>query len=229
MTYVYGARILANKTVLIISYHFAPRAIASAIRPTSVAKHISAFGWTPVVLTVKNPDRFASTVDESIKVPADLNVETAYSINIPPILVYIFVRIVGRLLMFFTKRRLPDSFASDVVFPDHNVGWVPFCLLKAMSLIKKYKIDLVYITCKPFSSALVGYFLKKRFKDTKIVVEFQDPWSITPYHNHSNFYRKLAKSTEKAIFKNIDLFLVVTKGHDVAYKNEYEWLHVKHV
>jgi len=218
---------MTNKNLLIISYNYAPRASASAIRPTSIAKYISKFGWTPFVLTTSNPDKHSAATDPTAEVPKNTTMESAYSLNISTTIVYYFVRITKLIFSTFFKRQPPKNLANEIVFPDYNIGWIPFCFLKAKKIIKRNNIDLVYITCKPFSSAIVGYFLKRRFPKIKIVIEFQDPWSVTPYHQHSGRYLKYAKYTEEKILKKTDLFLVVTHGHKLEYLNEYTSTNIK--
>jgi len=43
--------------------------------------------------------------------------------------------------------------------PDQFIGWIPLTFLKALRILKKNKIDLIYVSIKPFSSAIIGVML----------------------------------------------------------------------
>ncbi|MDP8232026.1 MAG: hypothetical protein P9L91_05085, partial [Candidatus Zophobacter franzmannii] len=46
---------------------------------------------------------------------------------------------------------------NDLLLPyDKQIGWVPFAYLKALKVIRKEKIKIVYITSYPFSAQIVG-------------------------------------------------------------------------
>jgi hypothetical protein len=50
-----------SRKILLVTYHFPPSPAVGGIRPAKFAKYLPEFGWTPVVLTireekVKNPD-----------------------------------------------------------------------------------------------------------------------------------------------------------------------------
>lgn len=110
--------------------------------------------------------------------------------------------------------------------PDHFVRWINPALKKANEIWGKIPFEFVYSTGPSFSSHMVGYYLKKRFK-IFWVAEFRDPWpSSFGYHNFiaSYFDKRLRdhclKSADKIVVVAEDCkeFLMKDSGINIENK-----------
>jgi glycosyltransferase involved in cell wall biosynthesis len=55
-------------------------------------------------------------------------------------------------------------------------GWILPSLLKGMKIDKNKKIDLIIATCPPFSSMVIG-FLLSLVTNSKLILDYRDPWT----------------------------------------------------
>jgi glycosyltransferase involved in cell wall biosynthesis len=99
--------------------------------------------------------------------------------------------------------------------------------LKGLKLIRKNNIDLIYVSCKPFSTALAGVMLKKSTKKP-LILDFRDPVSFPPYLFNDNFVgryrRKVIKKLEKFVLERTNRLLTTTEETKNAYIEIYPFL-----
>jgi glycosyltransferase involved in cell wall biosynthesis len=62
-----------------------------------------------------------------------------------------------------------------LLIPDHAVGWLPFALVRALSLLRKDRCRIIYTVSHPNSTHLVGLLLK-RLTGKPWVADFKDAW-----------------------------------------------------
>jgi glycosyltransferase involved in cell wall biosynthesis len=62
-----------------------------------------------------------------------------------------------------------------LLVPDFASGWIPLSVLKGLKLISTQRIDLIFATCKPNSSAIIGAILSK-LSGKPLVIDLRDPW-----------------------------------------------------
>ena len=192
------------KKVLMICYEFPPIITPGSRRYSQFVNDLPKFGWEPIILTMKNPSRFfRAYLDKSISKSKRLKVY--HSLELPSIYAW---KIIRRL----TK-------VSVTSFP--YCGWIPHTVYKALKIIKKEQIDLIFSTVLPFSGAFIGYILKFLTKKP-LVIDFRDPLV-------QNFQRPLVQvnSLERIFFmqkfwdkciKNADLITIVTKSMRQFFK-----------
>ncbi|MDY0152634.1 MAG: hypothetical protein RBS43_10215 [Candidatus Cloacimonas sp.] len=117
---------------------------------------------------------------------------------------------------------------NDLLFPyDKQIGWMPFALLKATILIKRYKIRNVYITAFPYSAFLVGIALKLLYgKRIFWVADYRDSWQFAPSIERYMlpFRRKIVTGTDDIVLKKCDTALFVTKYIHEQYCQKHPWL-----
>ncbi len=65
------------------------------------------------------------------------------------------------------------------IFPDHYILWSFFALLSARKLVKKD--DIIITTLSPYSTALIGLFLKMMC-NVKWVIDYRDGWTTDPFY-----------------------------------------------
>ena len=92
--------------------------------------------------------------------------------------------------------------------------WLPGLFITCMRVIKNEKIKILFFSCGPFSAALVGMLLKKCF-NVKLIVDYRDYWTISPYlFRIARFNRLLnliQKPLEKWLLKSTDKSLILSK------------------
>ncbi len=212
----------ATKRLLMIDYYFPPAGGPGVQRTLGYVKHLDAFGWTPMVLTVQSGEY---TMYDSLlrrSVPDDVVVQRAISIE--PI------RFVKKLLTWNRRRRDGVSESSSgrplwlgssrvrnvehwILFPDRHIGWLPFALARAISLSRRVEIDVVYSTSTVMTSHLIAYGVKSIIR-APWVADFQDPW-LEDYVSHfpTSWHRRQAERLEHLIMQSADRVVVSNEPH----------------
>lgn len=187
------------KRVLIIAHSFPPASGPGVQRTSKFVKYLRSFGWEPVVLT--RDDKGLVLKDESLfkDIPEG-------------------VRVIRLKAWDFTSLKgimsLPGKFISrKLMIPDSERLWQTFGNKKAAEVVKKEDIDLVYTTSLPYSSHLMGLYLKKIFPGLPWVADFRDEWTNNPYilDNPYNPVRmSIEKGMEKEVLKTADCLIANT-------------------
>ncbi len=198
------------KTLLMIDYYFPPQAGPGVLRTLGYVKHLSEFGWSPIVLTVQSGDNQFHDPSFLQRIPGTATVERTGSFE--------FVRAAKRLFAKgsaggeswgengtgtgrpWAGPRWLKSLGSYAMFPDRRIGWLPFATTRALSIMRTHNIDAIYSTSTAVTSHLIAYVLSRRFAKPWIA-DFQDPWAerLDPIH------RNLARRIERLIVRNADL------------------------
>jgi hypothetical protein len=136
------------KKIIIISPHFPPSNLAAVHRSRFFAMHLPEFGWEPIVLTV-NERYYEEELDFNLVklLPEKLRIEKVKALPVKPL------RIVG-----------------DIGIR----GFIPLCL-RTIKLIKKEKIDFLYIPVPSNYTSLIGR-IAKYFTKIKYGIDYIDPW-----------------------------------------------------
>lgn len=207
--------------LLMICYYFPPVADIGSRRSVSFAGYFQRFGWTPLVLSVSNPDPAYCTV--GAESPPD-GVRTVYA----PSLVNIYrlfgrlngalTRVLGRLGLAPKRNYFYDLFC----IPDLFFGWIPLASLKGRALIKQERPELIYVSCSPFSAALVGVLLKK-LSGLPLVVDFRDPFALEAITalGVPRWRQRLNRAIEGAILRHADRLVVTTEETRALYAEQY--------
>jgi len=217
------------RNVLQIVYVFPPLAGSAVQRPLKFAKYLPEFGWMPTVLTIKPYYPWVS-IDATLldEVPSEVEVVRAYSLE------YIRLRrALGRRASQTPTLSSEDSLGLSKVgnragrsilvkavnwvqrwltVPDPQVGWLPFALASARTIMKRKRIEVIYSTSPPQTALLVGYILHKRYK-IPWVVDFRDPWTRnTDYldRNPTWLHRRITGGMERTFVHSSDKVIVVT-------------------
>lgn len=208
-----------------ISYYYPPLADVGSLRALGFSKYLSAFGWEPYVLSVKNPDKSYCIMGHQN--PPE-NVKTFYVRSL-----FNLYKITGkangliaRILKLFGKELKTNIIQDLFCVPDIFIGWIPLSFAKGLQVIKTGKIDIIYVSCKPFSSAIIGILLKKITKKP-LILDFRDPVSFPTHFFNSpdrKFKLKMIRKIEKYILKNADRLIVTTEETKEEYISIYHYL-----
>ncbi|MBA7665899.1 hypothetical protein ES703_73973 [subsurface metagenome] len=183
------------------------------LRTEKFAKYLPKYGWHPIILRLKNPGLFGSVSKECDKLE---DVE-----------VYPCVNILHLEIPAGALRRLGTSYRF-IVLPDIFIGWIPMALRKGMEILKKRNIDIIYASCPPYSSALVGAILKKK-TGKPLVVDMRDAWTLNPLLTSypTLLHKRIDRYIEKRVLESCDQLITVTNGIKDDYLAIYPWLKEK--
>ncbi len=208
---------------LLITYYFPPAGGSGVQRTLKFVKYLPEFGVRPVVLTAKNPDY--PSFDETLvrEIPPETPVYRSRILE--PYSIY--RKLTGKkmgealdvslLTLGENKRRLGERLSEwvrDAFFvPDARIGWLPFAVSFGKKLVRKEGIDLIYTTAPPYTTLLIGLFLK-RATGLPWVVDFRDSWIgwLTAPQWRPWLSRKLEFQMERAVLREADRILVVSRG-----------------
>ncbi|NOY78722.1 MAG: glycosyltransferase family 4 protein [Calditrichaeota bacterium] len=208
---------------LIVAYYFPPAGGSGVQRTLKFVKYLPEFGWKPVVLTARNADY--PSFDETLlrDVPKDVSVYRSKIVE--PYALY--RKLTGKkmgealdvslLTLGEQKRRLSErvsEWVRDTFFvPDARIGWLPFAAATGQKIIRKEGIDVLYTTAPPYTTLLIGLWLK-RLTGLPWVVDFRDSWIgwLTAPQWRPGPSRRLEFRLEKAVLKEADRILVVSGG-----------------
>jgi len=191
------------KKVLFIYYHFPP--MMGDWRGLGFAKFLPEFGWQPIVISADENVNYKKDYSLLREVPDEIEVhrvghrETSKE--------WIYVR---------KKLRL------NYVFPDEYKSWYLPVLKEARRILRKEKIELIFTSSSPFTTAFIGMKLKKEF-NIPWIAEFRDTWSGNDFLNLGygrtllkplrKFLNFRIKRGENSILKAADRTIVLSWHH----------------
>ena len=211
-----------SRNILMLCYYFPPLTDVGAKRSVSFSKYFKKFDWNPWVLSVKNPDRAYCSIGDDIPPPG---IPTEYSYSV----INLF-RLIGRLngvllkalgLIRIDLKR--NYFYQFLCIPDHFWGWIPLTVIKGLGLVRRNKIDLIYVSCTPISSAIAAVLLKW-LTGKPLIIDYRDPFAVEivfQYLDVPGFRRKIDRRVQKWILKHTDVFIVNNEETKTIYLREY--------
>jgi glycosyltransferase involved in cell wall biosynthesis len=234
-----------KKKVLIIAYYFPPLGGGGVYRTLKFARYLPLFGWEPIILTVSNPDHPLWDYSLLKEIPVDIQVyrvptfgfskwerkffslfkpgrnlkketqkdrfSTIKKVKIP----------LGSKLRSLLKRTYL-FLTAGLRIPDEKIGWVPFALVEALSLINSKKIDLIYVTSPPHSSHLVGLLLGK-LTGKPWVADFRDDWLEQEQliSNYSNLRLRIERFLATKVYANASFIIANSEYQKNTYQTNY--------
>lgn len=216
-----------SKNLLMVCYYYPPIIDVGSKRSIAFSKYLAKYGWTPYVLSVKNPDKAYCNVG---RVFPPLNVRVTYAYSL--INLYTFVGkingLISRVLRWVNVKYNRNIVWELFCFPDHFIGWIPLAIIKGFKIIKKYNIDFIYVSCTPYSAAIIGIVLKKINK-IPLIVDFRDAYTIElPARSRMfKFRQRMDEFLERKILNICDLFIVTTEETRSWYENKYPFVKFK--
>ena len=191
------------KKVLFICYHFPP--ILVGWRFARLVRYLPKFGWQPIVISAAESVSYAKDYSLLKQVPKDTQV---YRVgHREPSVEWEYVR---------------RKFRINYVFPDYYKSWYSPALREARNILQREKVDLIFSSSPPYTSAFVAMKLKKEF-NIPWVAEWRDLWSGNEFLNQSyertiikplrSIQRSCIKKGERELFMKSDKTIVVAPHH----------------
>jgi glycosyltransferase involved in cell wall biosynthesis len=195
------------KNVLFVTHYFPPAPGPASQRHRHLAGNLPAYGWNPVVLTVKNSPTLKKNVPA--EVPAHVEVHT-----VSP----------GNCVQFYYRWNAIRLLANKLIIPDvERVCLDPF-RTTAARLLDGRSFDAIYTSCGPFSLALLGLW-GKECRSLPWVLDYRDGWtlgagftSLTPWH------RRRTQALESKLLLSCDHFVANTEGLLEAQRASWPFL-----
>ena len=218
-----------NVRLLIVSYWFPPTGGIPVQRMLSLARYLPQYGIEVHVLTPRNPP--APQLDPSLLklIPPGVTIHRTFT-PMPPSKLR---RAIWKLLSPRAKAGIgkstevrksggggwkswPSNMVRRLLSPDPEVVWTPFARRKARQIVKRYGIDTVMVSAPPFSSFLVGNWLKREFPHLRMVADFRDDWLhfflATFDFQKSSHIRRQAEVMERETVESSDRVVLVTNS-----------------
>lgn len=191
-----------NNRALLIAFHFPPQAASSGIQRTlSFSRHLGNYGWEPMVLSAhprayeqQNPTQLAS-------VPANLVVRRVFALD------------AKRHLGF--KGRYPGALA----LPDRWISWWLGAVPAGLSLIRKYKPQVIWSTFPISTAHLIALTLHK-LTGIPWVADFRDPM-LQPSYPSSGLQRKIYGWIEKQAIERCSMAVFTTHSAMNTYRERF--------
>jgi len=219
------------KKLLVITYYFPPSGGAGVQRVLKFVKYLREFDIEPIVLTVQDGD--FPTRDESLlhDIPSDIKI---YRTKIfEPYALY--RKLTGKQpdapvdVNNIPKPGEKRSFAEHVAefvrsnffIPDARIGWLPVARAHALKIIDEEKINCLYSSSPPYTTALIAKSLAKKTR-LPWIAGFRDPWTgflSTPVRY--GLAKKIDEHLERSVYQSCDIMEVAWKGIGKDFQKKY--------
>ena len=232
------------KQVLLISYHFPPSMEVGGLRIANFSRSLPAFGWSPVVLTVK--DKYIERIDPGrmdglgntrvVKAGRAISLSQIYLAMKKALssgkessgggsddrgISSVHTISPGGETLRMKCRRVMLAFMS---LPDGERSWIIPAACKAIAEIRKGKIDCIVTSAPPYSVHLVGLAVKI-VTGVKWIADYRDQWTVksrkSVYHT-CTLSLAIENKLEEQVVRNADTVLANTKNIRDAYRERYD-------
>ncbi len=183
---------------LFIANEFPPMGGSGIQRSSKFVKYLPSMNVMPVVIT----KQYVGTLkDDSFlkELPKDLKIHALKPFDLlhHKGLLSLPLKAIGRFLMI----------------PDAEFLWQRMNRKVVLQILDDEKIDCIYTTSFPYSSHLLGLFLKQKRPAIRWVVDFRDEWTNNPYYADMPWMRfrlPFERKLEKKICEACDYFITNT-------------------
>ncbi|MBF0121066.1 MAG: glycosyltransferase [Desulfobacterales bacterium] len=235
-----------NKTlhVLMLAYYFPPDSSSGAFRPLFFSKYLSKKGIKVTVLTARETDFLPFQVLDKMmlsQIPSNVRVVRTRVLRPREFLINLKHKFSkkahqkGESINSQKKEKesffkiLKDIFIEFFAIPDAQMGWIPIVLREGIRIIKKNKIDVIYVTGSPWSSMIAGVLLRSQ-TGVPLVLDFRDPWVSNPgFILRSKLSRLIEKKMERKIISNADAVIANTSELRDDFLKRYPFLTINQV
>jgi len=198
-----------NKRALFVAFHFPPQAASSGIQRTlSFSRHLGNHGWSPLILSA-NPIAYSvKNSSQLAMLPPDLVVKRAFALD--------------------TKRHLGilGRYPEMLALPDRWISWWLSAVPAGLSLIRRYKPEVIWSTFPIASAPLIALTLH-RITGLPWVADFRDPMLQDDYPS-TKLQRKAYGWIEQQAIHRCKKAVFTTHSAMDAYKRRFpEFLHEK--
>jgi len=192
------------KKVLFIYYFFPP--LMGDWRGVGFARFLPEFGWQPIVISAADCVSYRKDYSLLKMVPAETRVH----------------RVGHREPKLKEWQYALNKFRINYIFPDEYKSWYSPAIQQARKVLRQEKIDLIFSSSSPSTSAFIAMKLKEEF-NIPWVAEWRDLWSANTFTNR-NYDKMLIKPLrqlqrfqmrvgERDILRRANKTVVVSQHH----------------
>ncbi|KJR41112.1 group 1 glycosyl transferase [Candidatus Magnetoovum chiemensis] len=218
-----------RKKILLIAYAFPPLNNPQSIRWFYITKELIKAGYYIDVITIRMPKKFEELLDE---LPDSVNVYRTFPGPFHALIYSLSIEssrslktdqgLIKKLTMrLFNIHKLIYKVFSFLLLPDVQIEWLPFALIKSLSLCLRTTYSCIISSSEPRTSHIVALILKK-LTSIPWLAENGDPW-IYPKDIHRQLSSKklLLRHIEQTYLKSVNALTVATEGIKEHYIKSY--------
>lgn len=187
-----------RRRLLIIAYRYPPNPAIGARRPGKLAKYLTDFGWEPIIVTDCNPSWKQRNVSGSVKQPT---LTRKLALNAPGM---------GRIVRWLGRCKANDL-CWMIWRPEwYAYHWSQLAKKLAEHLCRSHGIDAIWTTAPPFTSHLIGLYLKQRL-DLPWIADYRDPWTTAIVRSWpTKWHFRMEERWESSVVRWADAVTCVT-------------------
>ena len=168
------------KNVLIISYHYPPRATVGSLRPYGLTKYLPQFGWQPTIVSCQ--DYTPSPLAKRLGLNQNQNLLSQ-------------VQDLQNKYRFLPIKFLATRYAEIMYYPDPMKGWATQAIVDSTEIIKNNKVNAIISTSFPATCHIVASKLATEFH-IPWIADFRDLWTQSHYYPYSPIRRVFESALE---------------------------------
>lgn len=188
--------------VLMIAYHYPPMRGSSGIQRTlKFSQYLPQHGWQPLVLSA-SPRAYANSGDDQLaEIPQEAIVHRAFALD--------------------TSRHLSvhGRYAGWMALPDRWVTWCLGAIPAGLSMIRRYKPQVIWTTYPIASAKLIGLALHK-LTGLPWIADLRDPMTDVDYPADP-LTRRIYRWIEEKTVRHCTLAVCTTPGAIVTYTKRF--------
>lgn len=205
------------RKILVITYYWPPMSGGGVQRILNFCKYLPDSGFYPIIVTTN--ERNAELIDQSLEFEGKsltLNrvdfwfnparwfaTDSSTPVSDKPQM--------SQANRF--KQKLIEFIWLNFFIPDSKIGWY-FPARKAIDkILKDEKIDVFITTGPPYTTHILGLYLKKRY-NLPWIADVRDPWVENSFYNvvyRFGFVKKIHRILEKRVLNKADRIITVGK------------------
>lgn len=207
---------------IIVSYHFEPDNAVGALRVKRIADTMCMNGYSVFIHTY-SPDLYRDYSGEVLKNKKSVASNTIIVNRAGAVI----TNIIQKFRFFFKNKSIKNQKstnpiegrigrAAKFVIPDWQIiTIVPIVFIDIFRIIRSGKADVVIASGPLFSAFIIAKILAK-LNNSKLILDYRDPWSESDYRggkeNINHFIHSLEISMERWVSKSADLVITVSRG-----------------
>jgi glycosyltransferase involved in cell wall biosynthesis len=191
---------MIDKKVLFVAYNFPPHGGAGIQRSTKFVKYLPRFGWWPLVITTTSD----ATLIKDYSLMHDIS-QNASIYRIPGFSIARLQRKAKRIRL----DKIIIGLNLLLQLPDATRFWAKNTHSLLKRLIEQERPDLIYTTSGPYSSHLVGLWVKRKYM-IPWLADFRDPWSTNLLVPYLPGYKALNRRLERKVLNAADRVICVS-------------------
>ncbi len=202
------------KNLLIIAYYFPPSGGPGVQRVLKHIKYLPEFGWNPIVYTAKDAQYPAFDYSLLNEIPKNIKIYRSkifepYSFyrkivgikSTDPVDVNVIKKENQKLSW---KEKFSEFIRATFFIPDARMFWYFSGRAELRQALKENKIDAIYSSSPPYTTALIARRVKKILK-IPWIAGFRDPWTgFISAPKRWFIPRQIDKHLEKSVFQKAD-------------------------